>query len=149
MRLLIINSSPDTCEMLEEFFQREGWETAVMPLRPLREQVLTGHDLMTSHHPDAILGDVAIPYEANWVTLQRLRQDPAVTVPVVITTTNEAVVRRLVGPEERLQEVVGQPYDLDQLQDAILTAMARADSPRPLPKVERRHGDRRVRDRRR
>lgn len=149
MRLLIINSSPDTCEMLEEFFQCEGWDTAIMPLKPLRDQLLTGRDLMLTHRPDAILGDVAIPYEANWTTLQRLRQDPAVTVPVIITTTNEAVVRRLVGPGERLQEVVGKPYDLRQLQDAILIAMAGSDAPRPLPKVERRHGERRVRDRRR
>jgi DNA-binding response OmpR family regulator len=149
MRLLIINSSPDTCDMLEAFFQGEGWVTAVASSKALREHEITGRDLMAAHRPDAILIDVAIPYETNWAASQELRSDPEVVVPIVLTTTNEAVLRRLVGPDERIQEIVGKPYDLQQLQEAILAAIAGIEEPRALPKVERRLSERRVRDRRR
>ena len=74
MRILIINSSPDTADMLEEFFLIQGWTTAVCPLKPLREGTLTGGGLMTMYRPDAIVLDVAIPYEANWSIVQRRAQ---------------------------------------------------------------------------
>jgi DNA-binding response OmpR family regulator len=148
MRLLIINSSPDTCDMLEAFFQREGWTTIVAPARELREHRVSGRDLMAEHRPDVILMDVAIPYDSNWRASQELRADPAVVVPIVVTTTNEAALRSLVGPDERIQEIVGKPYDLYQLHEAVLAAISGIDAPRALPKVERRLGDRRLRDRR-
>jgi DNA-binding response OmpR family regulator len=148
MRLLILNSSIDTCDMLEEYFRRDGWETAILALKAVREGTVTGKDLITMYQPDAILFDVAIPYDTNWSALQLLRNNPDVTCPIIVTTTNESAVRRMAGIEERVQEIVGKPYDLDRLQDAIVTALARIDLPRFAPKADRRAGERRVRERR-
>src|SRR5215208_5458099 len=37
MRILILNSSPDTCDVLEEYFRQNGWETAALALRRVRD----------------------------------------------------------------------------------------------------------------
>jgi DNA-binding response OmpR family regulator len=148
MRILIINSSPDTSEMLEEFFLMQGWTTAVCLLKPLREGILTGGELMATYRPDAILLDVAIPYEANWSIVHQLRNDADVTCPIVVTTTNEAAIRRLISVDERILEVIGKPYDLSQLHESVLAAVTGSDAPYGVPKTDRRSGDRRVRERR-
>jgi DNA-binding response OmpR family regulator len=147
MRVLVINSAPDTYEMLEAYFQRHGWHTDVALLKDLRDGTVSGASLMSTYRPDAILLDVAIPYEPNWAILQRLRDDPAVTCPVVVTTTNEAAIRRLLGVQERILEVIGKPYDLDLLHDAVLSAVTGSEMPQSVPKTERRVGDRRVQQR--
>jgi DNA-binding response OmpR family regulator len=148
MRILIINSSPDTSDMLEEFFLVQGWTTAVCPLRPLREGAMPGAGLMATYRPDAILLDVAIPYEANWLIVQQLRNDTDVTCPIVVTTTNEAAVQRLISVDERILEIIGKPYDLNQLHESVLAAVTGSDAPYGLPKTDRRVADRRVRERR-
>ncbi len=148
MRILIINSSPDTTDMLEEFFLIQGWTTAACPLKPLREGTLTGGGLMATYRPDAIVLDVAIPYEANWSVVQQLREDADVTCPIVVTTTNEAAIRRLIAVDERILEVVGKPYDLGQLHESVLAAVTGSDAPYGVPKNDRRAADRRVKERR-
>jgi DNA-binding response OmpR family regulator len=149
MRILIINSSEDTCEMLEEYFRRHGWHTATCMLKPLREGTLSGAALMEIYQPDAILLDVAIPYERNWRTVQQLREDPNVTCPIVVTTSNAAVMRRLVPTDAHIQEIVGKPYDLDQLRQIFLRAIAGTGTAEGVPDVDRRRGgNRRVHERR-
>jgi len=148
MRILILNSSPDTCEMLADYFAGQGWQALTGPVKPLRTGDMTSEALMATYRPDAIVLDIAIPYEANWSVGQRLRDDPHITCPVVVTTTNERVVRHLVGVDEPIQEVVGEPYDLDRLHQTVLGAVMGSRAPEVRPSADRRGTERRVRDRR-
>jgi DNA-binding response OmpR family regulator len=147
-RILILNASPDTCEMLEEYFRDRGWDPACAPTRALREGSVAGAELVRQYQPAVIVFDVAIPYEANWAVAQRLRDDPDVTCPIVVTTTNEMAVRRLIGVEARVHEVVGKPYDLDQLYAAVSRELTGEPAATLLPHIERRRGERRQADRR-
>jgi DNA-binding response OmpR family regulator len=147
-RILVLNASNDTCDMLETFFRAHGWETAAAATAPLRAGTASVEDLIAAHRPDAIVLDVAIPYEENWELAQRLRHHPAVSCPIILTTTNEAVLRRLVGVQEPLYEIVGKPYDLDQLHSAVLRELQHEGERPAPPGVERRQGDRRHGDRR-
>jgi DNA-binding response OmpR family regulator len=147
-RLVILNASRDTCEMLEEYFRSRGWEPVSVATRDLRDGATTPAELIAAWKPDVMLVDVAIPYEENWALVHRLRADSAVTCPTVVTTTNEAAVRRLVAPREPIYEIVGKPYDLDRLHDALLRELSGTPAGDTRPTLERRIGDRRGSERR-
>jgi len=131
--------------MLQEYFTLEGWQTVSLLARELRDREMTIHALM-AQQPDAIVFDVSIPYEANWTTVQRLRQDPQLRCPIIVTTTNEAALRRLVGAGAI--EIVGKPYDLARLRDTVVAALDPREHADAGPSDERRVKDRRERDRR-
>lgn len=83
------------------------------------------------HTPDVVIYDVAVPYHANWQLFLHLRQRPPLKgLPVIITTTNAAHLRPLSGSEP-VHEVVGKPYDLQQLITIVRQAVPDA--------CERRH----------
>src|SRR4051812_6857274 len=142
-RLVILNASQDTCEMLEEYFRSRGWEPVSVATRDLRDGATTPAELIAACKPDVMLVDVAIPYEENWALVQRLRADSAVTCPTVVTTTNEAAVRRLVAPREPIYEIVGKPYDLDRLHDALGGGVSGAAAGGTRTTLERGLGGRR------
>jgi CheY-like chemotaxis protein len=80
--------------------------------------------LMRQHHPDIIVYDVALPYEPNWRLLQHIRSTSACEgVPFVLTSTNAAQVRNVAATEEMIVEIVGKPYDLEQLVDSVQRAV--------------------------
>jgi hypothetical protein len=43
-------------------------------------------------------------------------------VPFVVTTTNERRLREIVGTDRQVLEIVGKPYDLDQIVKAVEAA---------------------------
>jgi CheY-like chemotaxis protein len=77
---------------------------------------------MRQHQPRVIVYDIAIPYEQNWRLYQHMRSAPACQgVSFVLTTTNIRHVRQLAGTEE-IHEIVGKPYDLDEILGAVRQA---------------------------
>ena len=48
-------------------------------------------------------------------------------MPFVLTTTNKPALDALVGPTDAL-EIIGKPFDLDQLVAAVRRALARRDA---------------------
>jgi DNA-binding response OmpR family regulator len=148
MRILILNSSPDTCEMLEAYFRLQGWEPFTCLLKQVRDTTLSGAALIASYQPSVIVIDVTIPYDANWSAVQGLRADPEVTCPIIVTTTNEGALRRLIGVEDDVVEIFSKPYDLDQLKHAMIVAVGGSDVTPLSRSDERRREERRVSDRR-
>ena len=112
-------------DVLTVFFEQQGFRAVgrTWPARePLDPDVALG--FMSQHRPQVIVFDVSFPYKSNW---QRFREFRALgyecRVPVVLTTTNERALTECVGSTEAL-EIVGKPYDLDQLVTAVRRALA-------------------------
>jgi DNA-binding response OmpR family regulator len=61
--------------------------------------------------PDAIIWDIAPPYDRNWSLFRLVRA--AVSCPIVVTTTNQARLAEIIGPDNNAIELVGKPYDLE------------------------------------
>jgi DNA-binding response OmpR family regulator len=74
-----------------------------------------------------VIFDISPPYKENWDFFKTLREDKAMeSRGLVLTTTNKARLDETVGKDSEAFEVVGKPYDLDQIKSAIHAAQKRA-----------------------
>jgi DNA-binding response OmpR family regulator len=111
----VINTSEDTIDMLRYLFESHGFVVVSAFTHKIRDGHTDLETLMRQHRPAAIVYDIGLPYEENWRLFENIRSSPACDgVPFVVTTTNEAQVRKVAGDEPVL-EIVGKPYDLDLL----------------------------------
>lgn len=131
----VFNANTDIVEMLRFALEEAGL------------LVITGHvvdavrgsldipALVKQHDPEAIVYDIAPPYERNWQFLQHLRSMPELAGrSFVLTSTHVANLRKLVGTDEDVHEILGKPYDIEEIVKAVQAAAKRAarrDAPPP------------------
>ncbi len=114
--LAVFNASEDTVAFVGLFFEGKGFQVVGQSwpaFDPLRAEIADA--FLSQHCVDVVIFDVSFPYQENWqhfVDFKELLDGR--NVPVVLTTTNERALRDLVGSTHAL-EIVGKPYDLDQL----------------------------------
>jgi DNA-binding response OmpR family regulator len=121
----VINSNDDTVEMLRLALQHHGF-AAVTTSHV--EQIKAGEvdfpAFLAEWDPAVIIWDIGIPYDDNWRFLQLLRtSEPVKGRSFVVTTTNKRALDGMVGPNDAL-EIIGKPYDLDQVAAAVRHALA-------------------------
>ena len=122
LRVGIVNGLPDTMEMLEVALRAAGFDTVSVQARDVRLGLVDLPALARTHGLAALVYDIAIPYEDNWVFLNRLQHEHAAELPpIVLTTTNVRGMAEFAGGA-RVIEILGKPYDLDQLVTAVRTA---------------------------
>jgi CheY-like chemotaxis protein len=116
----VFNASQDTVDMLVVFFEHCGYRAVGEPWparEPLGAEAVRA--FVAHHRPDVIVFDISFPYDHNW---QRCREfhdfHDTGQVPVVLTTTNVRALTEIVGPTGAM-EIVGKPYDLERLAEAV------------------------------
>jgi CheY-like chemotaxis protein len=125
----VFNTSEDTTDMLRVVLEQAGFVVVTAFTNLLRDGKVDLEALMRQHRPEVIVYDVALPYEANWRLFEHITASPACRdVRFVITSTNAAHVRQVAGEDRQILEIVGKPYDLDQLVRAVAEAVGRKDT---------------------
>jgi CheY-like chemotaxis protein len=123
--IAVFNASDDTVELLRTALEGQGFHTVVGHIPEVKSGELDLVAFIEHHAPAVIVYDISPPYDANWTFLRLVRNlEPVKGRPFVITTTNKPVLDKLVGETEAL-EVIGKPYDLDQVVEAVRVALAR------------------------
>lgn len=118
--IAIINSNQELINLFEEIFQEQGYNTVAIQTMLLRSGRVDFNEFITQNNPQAILYDVAIPYEENWEYLKKIREDEVMQGRhIVITSTNKGMLDLLVGEETPAIEVVGKPFDIQEVVDAV------------------------------
>jgi CheY-like chemotaxis protein len=121
----VINSNADTVEALRVFLEQRGFDTVSTHIDEIKRGQVDFLEFLRTHDPAALVYDISPPYDNNWTFLQLIRSSEAMRGrAVVITTTHKANLERLVGPTEAM-EIVGKPYDLEQIAGAVGRALSR------------------------
>jgi CheY-like chemotaxis protein len=123
--IAVFNASDDTVELLRTALESQGFHTVIGHIPDVKSGALDLVAFIEHHTPAVIVYDISPPYDANWTFLRLVQNlEPVKGRPFVITTTNKPALDKLVGETEAL-EIIGKPYDLDQVVEAVRAALTR------------------------
>jgi CheY-like chemotaxis protein len=131
----VFNASDDTVEMLKALLTLRGYRALDGKVDDVKSGRLDFVAFLEQHKPDAIIWDIAPPYDRNWHFFQLLRTSrPLGRCSLVLTTTNKHHLDSLAGRDTGAIEIVGKPYDLEVIVDAVHRGLeaAGASGPRAI-----------------
>jgi DNA-binding response OmpR family regulator len=112
--------------MLRLSLENAGYVVVTAFTNALRDGKLDLDAFMREHRPAVVVYDIALPYDANWRLFEHIRtRSSAQNVQFVITSTNAAHVRQVAGADQDILEIVGKPYDLQQIVTSVSEAARR------------------------
>jgi CheY-like chemotaxis protein len=119
----ILNTSDDVVDLLRTLIEQAGFVVVAGHIDEIKKGQLDLLTFVEQHDPKVIVFDVAPPYDRSWNFLEHLRHRPPLQGrQFVLTTTNIARVREVVGTAENIYEIVGKPFDLDAIVRAVKEA---------------------------
>lgn len=119
----VINSNDDLVEMLRLSFEQAGFLVVSAHVDAIKRGVTNLTDFVRAHKPNVIVFDLVPPYDRSYRFVEHLRGIDALTgCQFVLTSTNPNRVHELAKTSEEVFEVVGKPYDLEQITRAVKEA---------------------------
>jgi CheY-like chemotaxis protein len=120
----VLNTNDDVVELLRILFEQRGHAVVTAHVDAIKRSQMDIGAFVRLHRPDVVVYDIPPPYDTHWTFMNHVRTLPEFeSIPFVLTTTNERRLREIVGRGPQLLEIVGKPYDLDQIAQAVEEAL--------------------------
>lgn len=129
----LFNASDDTVEMVQRMLDASGYNCLIgCHFADLKKGRIDFARYMDQHAPEVVIFDISPPYRENWQYFKELRDGAAMHGRgLVLTTTNKDRLDETVGADSEAFEIVGKPYDLDEIKFAIQAALKRVGDVAP------------------
>lgn len=120
----ILNSNDDTVEMLRMMLESEGMVAVSAHVTALRRGAFDFSGFVAEHDPQVVIYDIIPPYDRGWMFFEHLR---AMSIMegrrFVLTSTNPERVKEIAHPGQPVYEIIGKPYDMQIIVDAVKRAL--------------------------
>ena len=120
--VVLFNANLDALAPLARLLESAGFEVVSAPIPEVRDGRCDADGIMERHDPTVVVYDIGPPYEESWANFQVCRATSMRDRRFVITSANPERVERLAGRDERIYEVVDEPWDLDNIVHAVKEA---------------------------
>jgi DNA-binding response OmpR family regulator len=138
--VMVFNASDDTVEMLRALLTQQGYRAIDGEVDQIKSGDANLIELVEKYQPDAIIWDIAPPYDKNWNFFQLVRAArPLEHCAIVLTTTHKQHLDSLIGRDSGAIEIVGKPYDLQIIVDAVVRGIEGRDIEGPRAVKQIRH----------
>ena len=131
----IFDASADTLEMLKSAVSQHGYRALDGHADVVKSGEMDFVAFMEEHKPDALVWDIAPPYDRNWHFFKLLRTSHLLDhCVIVITTTHKQHLESLAGRDTDTVaaiELVGKPYDIYAVVEAVTRGLQARDSAGP------------------
>jgi DNA-binding NarL/FixJ family response regulator len=123
----ILNSNDDTVEMLRMMLEAEGIVAVSAHVTALRRGAFDFSGFVAEHDPQVVIYDIIPPYDRSWLFFEHLRSLSIMERrSFVLTSTNPERVKDVGQPGQPVYEIIGKPYDMQVIVDAVKRALQRA-----------------------
>jgi DNA-binding NarL/FixJ family response regulator len=127
----VLNTNDDIVEMLRILLEQAGYVVVSAHLDAIRRGEQSLVDFVDEHDPALLIFDLVPPYDRSWRFVEHLIDAPNMRGrKFIVTSTNAARTKEIIGDVAHVYEIVGKPYDIDQIVDAVRRAVGgRSDLP--------------------
>ena len=120
----VFNASDDTVDMICAELDAHGYRCVPGHVADVKQGETDFVAFIEREDPQVIVWDISPPYDKNWAFFQLIRSSTALRGRgVVLTTTHKAHLDRLAGEATGALEIIGKPYDLNLISQAVERAM--------------------------
>lgn len=121
--IAIVNTNPDLVRLLRVNLEAAGFVVFVIHIEDIKLGTANVDSFLDQHDPRVIVYDVAVPFDQNWRFLDHLRTATGFKGRYfVLTSVNARRLEQLIGNEETVYEVVGEPTEVEQVVRAVREA---------------------------
>jgi CheY-like chemotaxis protein len=119
----VLNANDDVVELLRLVFEQRGYAVVSTHVDSIKRGEVDIGAFARQHRPAVVVYDIPPPYDRQWTFMTHMAAMPEFAgVPFVLTTTNERRLNEIIGTDTPVLEIVGKPYDLDQIVQAVEAA---------------------------
>ena len=123
-KILVIDNDASVCEMLKNYFEKEGYE-----VKSVNDGVL-GVDSFKLYNPDIVLLDIILPKKDGWQVCREIRE--VSNQPIIMISTKNDTFDKVLGLELGADDYVVKPFDLKELSARIKAVLRRTRSHAPV-----------------
>ena len=116
----VFNANEDVVEMLRIVLENAGFVVVSAHVDDIRRGMTNLADFIEEHDPRVIVFDLVPPYDRSWRFVEHLKSAPRMKGRAfVLTSTNAKRAEDLSRGATDIHEILGKPYDLDEVVRAV------------------------------